>query len=110
MNSIIIIIIVVIDIITITIIIVSIIIITFFFFITFMTFFIMSICRATDMIINANATSYQNAVNLKSALEQSDIFTDVHFNSIGDGGSGEQSGKYPYTVVLSATLKQKDAK
>ena len=64
----------------------------------------------SPITINANATSYQHAVNLKSALEQSDIFTDVHFTSIGDGGSGEQSGKYPYTVVLSATLKQKDAK
>lgn len=63
----------------------------------------------TPTVLTAQAKSYDNALALKDAFQKSSLFSDVHFQSITTGGSGEASG-YPYTVSLNVTIKKEAAK
>ncbi len=60
--------------------------------------------KETNMV--AQAKSYDQAIALKDALNQSGLFTDVHFQSIVSSGSAD----YPVTVNLYVTFKKEVAK
>lgn len=64
----------------------------------------------TATTLTARAKNYNDALALKSAFQDSDIFSDVHFQSISSGSSSDSSGSsdYPVTVNLSVIIK-KDA-
>jgi len=55
---------------------------------------------------SAKARSYESALSLKEAFENSSIFTDVNFQSISTAEANE--GGYPVSIQLNATIK-KDA-
>lgn len=63
----------------------------------------------TPTVLTAQAKNYDNALALKDAFQKSSLFSDVHFQSITTGGTGEASG-YPYTVSLNVTIKKEAAK
>lgn len=52
--------------------------------------------------LNARAKDYDSALALKNSFQDSDLFTDVSFESIAGGGSGS----YPITVNLNVTIKK----
>lgn len=57
----------------------------------------------TQTTLNAKAKSYERALALKDSFQSSDLFSDVHFQSIAGG-----EGNYPVAVSLNVTIK-KDA-
>lgn len=59
----------------------------------------------TETTLVANAKSYEAALSLKDAFQNSSLFTNVHFQSIS---SGDTTTAYPYVVNLNVTI-QKDA-
>lgn len=63
----------------------------------------------TPTILTAQAKNYDSALALKNTFQKSSLFSDVHFQSITTGGSGQASG-YPYTVSLNVTIKKEAAK
>lgn len=56
----------------------------------------------TETTLAARAKSYQNALELKNALEKSSMFTNVHFQSITDS----TDPAYPVGVTLAVTFKK----
>jgi len=62
----------------------------------------------TETTFAAKAKSYDNALALKEAFEKSPMFTNVHFQSITSGDSGDTG--YPITINLNVTIKKDAAK
>lgn len=67
----------------------------------------------SPMSISARAVSYDRAITLKDTLENSSVFSNVHFITVSGGsdesdGDEDSSGRYPYTVALSATLNSRE--
>jgi Tfp pilus assembly protein PilN len=62
----------------------------------------------TPTVISAQAKSYESALALKNAFQQSPLFSNVHFQSI-TSNVGATNG-YPYTVNLDVTIKKDAAK
>lgn len=62
----------------------------------------------TATTLSAQAKSYESAIALKDAFQASDMFSDVHFQSITT--STDSSSGYPYTVTLGVTIKKEAAK
>lgn len=63
----------------------------------------------TPTVLTAQAKSYDSALALKDAFQKSSLFSDVHFQSITTGGTGEANG-YPYAINLNVTIKKEAAK
>lgn len=63
----------------------------------------------TEKTITAQAKSYNRAIALKDAFQASDLFSNVHFQSIttgDDSGSNEGSSEYPVSVTLNVTINK----
>ena len=60
----------------------------------------------TPITLNAKAKNYESALALKDSFQKSDLFTDVHFQSI----SGSVDTGYPISVSLNVTIKKEAAK
>lgn len=60
----------------------------------------------TETTLNAKAKSYDDALALKDSFQDSDLFSNVHFQSI----SGGTDGDYPVSVSLNVTIKKDAAK
>lgn len=59
----------------------------------------------TPTTISARTRSYDDALNLKDALEASDAFSDVHFSSISSSGqSGTPQDSYPFSVSINLVI------
>lgn len=56
---------------------------------------------------SAKARSYDSALSLKEAFENSSIFTDVNFQSIST--AEEDNGGYPVSIQLNATISKEAA-
>lgn len=61
----------------------------------------------TETTITAQAKSYDAAISLKDTFQNSDMFTNVHFQSIT---SSDGDSAYPFTVTLGVTIKKEAAK
>lgn len=67
----------------------------------------------TERTITAHAKSYGRALALKDAFQKSDLFSNVHFQSITTGGSNGDSSSssapgYPVSVTLNVTINKKE--
>lgn len=69
----------------------------------------------TATTLTAKAKNYNDAIALKNAFQDSDIFTDVHFQSIStssgsdsssSSGTDSSSSDYPVTINLSVVIKK----
>lgn len=63
----------------------------------------------TATTLTARAKNYNDAIALKNAFQNSDIFSDVHFQSISTGDSSSDAGAssaYPVTINLSVVIKK----
>lgn len=61
----------------------------------------------TATTLTAKAKSYNDAIALKNAFQNSDLFSDVHFQSIAtSSGSDGSSADYPVTINLSVVIKK----
>lgn len=56
--------------------------------------------------LNASGKTYDHALALKSALEESSIFKDVHLQSVTRGEEGE----YPITININVTINPEATK
>jgi Tfp pilus assembly protein PilN len=56
----------------------------------------------TETTLTASAQNYDRALAFKDALQSSPFFTDAHFESVDDTGSGD----YPLAVSLTVTISQ----
>lgn len=54
--------------------------------------------------LNARAKSTNDAIRLKDSLQNSDLFTNVSFQTVS---SADQGGGYPITVTMNATIDKK---
>jgi Tfp pilus assembly protein PilN len=61
----------------------------------------------TQTTLVAKAKSYEQAIALKDSFSKSDLFSDVHFQSIT---TTEGASAYPLTVTLNVTFKKEAAK
>lgn len=55
--------------------------------------------------INAHAKSYEAATALKTAFENSNLFQDVHFQTISTGTGESSNPAYPLSVTINVTIK-----
>lgn len=60
----------------------------------------------TPITLNAKAKNYETALALKDSFQKSNLFTNVHFQSI----SGGTDVNYPISVNLNVTIKKDAAK
>lgn len=62
----------------------------------------------TPSTLDARTTSYDAALNLRTTLEESSIFTDVSIANIARAGEGnpdvQADNQFPYGVTLNVTL------
>lgn len=63
----------------------------------------------TPTTLNALGKSYDDALRLKTSLEQSDAFQDVHLSSVAQA-SGENTGDYPISITINVTIRPEVAK
>ena len=76
----------------------------------------------TPTTLSAQTKSYEDALVLKSSLEESDIFSNVHLESITssaaggadgggnpDGGGGSSDSEYPISVSINVTINKEVA-
>ena len=61
----------------------------------------------TPTTLNAKAKDYASALALKDSFQKSELFTNVHFQSIAGGGA---DAGYPISVSLNVTIKKDAAK
>lgn len=65
------------------------------------------------MTLNAQAKTYDDAIRLKTAFEQSSSFSNVYLLSVTNGsdtGEGSQSSAYPVSIVINVTINPEIAK
>lgn len=66
------------------------------------------------LVINARATTYDNAVKLKNSLEDSPIFENVSFQRVSSEGTESQAteitAKYPVIATVSVKLSKRSNK
>lgn len=66
------------------------------------------------LVINARATTYDNAVKLKNSLEESPIFENVSIQKVSTESTDSQAtlitSKYPVTATISAKLSKRSNK
>ena len=63
----------------------------------------------TPFTLTALGKSYDDAIRLKSELEKSEAFQDVHLASVSMA-TGEGSGEYPVSISINVTIKPEVAK
>lgn len=59
------------------------------------------------MVLNAAGKNYDDSIRLKTALEESPIFNDVHLQSVSQS---ESEGDYPTTINISVTIDPESIK
>lgn len=63
----------------------------------------------TPFTLTALGKSYDDAIRLKSELEKSEAFQDVHLASVSMV-TGEDAGEYPISISINVTIKPEVAK
>jgi hypothetical protein len=64
----------------------------------------------TPTVLIAHAKDYTSALALKDSFQASNLFSDVHFDSIATGGDNATNPDYPVTVNLNVTIKKEAIK
>lgn len=62
------------------------------------------------MTLSAQGRSNADAITLKTSLEKSDIFQNVHLESVTAAASSDGKSKYPVSISVNVTLKPEVAK
>lgn len=62
----------------------------------------------TEKTITAQASSYQRALALKNSLQNSSLFSNVHFQSITTGSGDAESSDYPVSVTVSVIINNQE--
>lgn len=64
----------------------------------------------TPLVLNARGKSYDDAISLKTSLEKSSLFEDVHLVSVARANSEEGKNNYPVVISISVIIRQEVAK
>lgn len=64
----------------------------------------------TPLVLNARGKSYDDAIALKTKLEKSTLFDDVHLVSVARATSEGNTGDYPVSIAISVVIRQEVAK
>lgn len=63
----------------------------------------------TPIVINAMGKNYDDSLRLKTSLEKSGSFKDVHLSSVAQE-AGENVGEYPVSIAITVTIDPEVAK
>lgn len=64
----------------------------------------------TPLVLNARGKSYDDAIALKTKLEESSLFNDVHLVSVAQSNTEDGKSIYPISIAISVVIRQEVAK
>lgn len=64
----------------------------------------------TPLVLSARGKSYDDAITLKTKLEESSLFTDVHLISVARANADDTKSGYPVSISISVVIRQEVAK